>query len=408
MQPDVREFYRERLGRATERVDTRIVLQMHRIVWLTIDEIFVSLTARRSEKLPRPLQERPGPGAKTSTGKQPDLAFFERAETVQRPNVPIDEILATSPQAVLLGDPGSGKTTLLRKIAHRWAAQGASDVLFATSADKVPSQLAGFLPVYLELRYFAQELSANPSLRLEDYLARAPWDWAQDRAADVGELIAKHTRDGRCLFLFDGLDEAIDKNLRVRVVDEVDGLLSKRPGCRCVVTSRVVGYELSPMPDTFQVTTLEPFTPRQTCEFFQKWALAIERQEDIKEDDFTRKRAKARADDILRGLGYDPARMDQEDAERADPAKRRLQELAQNPMLCTLIGLIHHQGKRMPEDRVELYQHCVEAFIYDWEIQKRIRKVAPDKASAACDYYVAHHIRGHKHGYIRAHAACPF
>lgn len=406
---DIRDFYRKQLDRTAQRVDTSIVLQMQRIVALTIDEIFVPLTCRTYEDPKRWANlldltfESPADSWEGFQTTNAEFKFFttdlnkyqEQGLAVStdpalfrstpRANTPIEEVLSEESRVVLLGDPGSGKSTLLRWLVHRWALAGSHAEPVSLFPDLTPpdtGKLHSLLPVPLTLRDFAQQLSNRPGLTLAEYLRHEAWNqWPTGQGSEVGEFVHNEATKGECLFLFDGLDEAIDAGLRARVVDAIETLIHAMPACHFVVTSRVIGYELAPMTGGFSEWALEPFKPNQTQEFFHKWALAVERHEDVAPlekpaDDFTKRRARQRADEILQGIGIGLAGPTEGVAASVvDPSKRRLQDLAQNPMLCTLIGLIHHQGKRLPEDRCELYRLCLEAFIYDWEIQKRTLQI---------------------------------
>ena len=372
---DVRSRYRDFLRRTTERVDTRIILQMQRIIALKLDEIFVPLTAReepRNRKEEGDLIRAAAEAKSVEEHFDPtfDLILIRegrsRLSELGRTGVSISELLHESPLNVLLGDPGSGKSTVLRWLIRQWAN--------APEESAAPGE-AALLPVPVTLRYFAAWLGENPSAgksSLADFLGRAAWEETTD-AADFGTLALQHAADGKAILLLDGLDEALDADARRAVVDAVIDFLDAFPRCQCLVTSRVVGYDSAPLPASFSAWRVEPFADEGVRLFYEKWALAIERSEDILEDDFTHRRAKARREDIHAALGLSDADSTASSPARPDDALA-VRELARNPMLATLIGLIHHQGRRLPRDRAELYRLCLEAFIYDWESLKRVRR----------------------------------
>ncbi|MCI0410227.1 MAG: HEAT repeat domain-containing protein, partial [Acidobacteria bacterium] len=149
------------------------------------------------------------------------------------------------------------------------------------------------------------------------------------------------------------------------------------------VTSRIVGYEH--LGGEFQAATLEPFTDSQMEDFFNRWLCAVEKGEDIlAEDQAIERRAQRRAVDLIGQI-------------RANPGIR---SLAANPLLCTIIGLIHRQGGALPQHRVELYKLCVDTFIFNWEMHKRRRGLAEpgldkDETQAVLEV-IALHL--HQHG----------
>jgi predicted NACHT family NTPase len=47
-----------------------------------------------------------------------------------------------------------------------------------------------------------------------------------------------------------------------------------------------------------------------------------------------------------------------------------VERLAKNPLLLTILALIHHQGTRLPQRRVELYRLCIEALAETWNLTR--------------------------------------
>jgi HEAT repeat protein len=390
---DVERLYFEGLLSTTRDIDTRIVLQMQRIITPRVSDVFVPLTVTGIE--PRLGSEGDREDRKNGAEtEERDRNLHLRMTTPVPPRIstgrpiPVTEIVTGRQfNNVILGDPGSGKSTLLRWMVQMMAGRRfppAQDTLFPPPTKESPldSLPASIVPVQITLRFFAQALDDAGGLSLLQYLSEHAWrESFADKAATVGKYVLEAAKGGNALFLLDGLDEAINADVRKRVVEAISGLNRELSGNRLLVTSRMIGYELAPLPDAFAAWTLNPFTPKQTGEFFRKWALLIEREEDVPDqgvDEFMRRRAEVRGTEILQGMGYRvgptgelEAELDQE----SDEALQHVRQLAANPMLCTLIGLIHHQGKRLPDDRAELYRLCLEAFVFDWEIQKRIRQI---------------------------------
>lgn len=279
---------------------------------------------------------------------------------------------------LIQGDPGSGKSTLVKWLIQQTLKTPRKEPLFGWKE--------GIVPVPITLRYFAQWIMDGKGESLRDYLAGEAWlESFSVEAEKIGGWVLKQAAEGGAVFFFDGLDEAMDLNLRRKVVQGIDALWREFRHCRFIVTSRVIGYELAPVPETFSVWRLEPFTPAQIRTFFHKWSALMEREEDLPGvdeagDKFFEARMRKRMQGILDALGI-PADENEKSKGKskakssANAVQSSIQRLATNPMLCTLLGLIHHQGRRMPQDRAELYRLCLEAFVYDWEIQKRTRKL---------------------------------
>src|SRR5262245_18081974 len=47
-------------------------------------------------------------------------------------------------------------------------------------------------------------------------------------------------------------------------------------------------------------------------------------------------------------------------------ATKEVRSLASNPLMVTILALIHHQNVRLPERRVKLYELCVQSLAETW------------------------------------------
>jgi len=150
--------------------------------------------------------------------------------------------------------------------------------------------------------------------------------------------------------------------MKQRTAGAIEELLKRYAGNRCMVTSRIIGYDAAPLGGSFVTATLEPFNDEQMDQFFHNWMYAVERREDIVEDAATRTRAEQKAQELIEQI-------------QAHPGVR---VLATNPLLCTIIGLIHRQGGTLPSQRVELYKLCIDTFIFNWEMHKRRKGMVQD------------------------------
>jgi formylglycine-generating enzyme required for sulfatase activity len=126
------------------------------------------------------------------------------------------------------------------------------------------------------------------------------------------------------------------------------------PGNRFVATSRIAGYEDAPLDKgLFAETTITPFDDEQIRAFTLRWSRAFERAglaEASGPDPLLEQRAGARAVDLDQAIFGSP----------------HITALARNPLLLTILAIIHNQGARLPDRRVDLYRLCVEALAETW------------------------------------------
>ncbi|MDD2775981.1 MAG: HEAT repeat domain-containing protein [Gallionella sp.] len=362
---DVLNRYLEKLIHEHRRIDARGVMQVSRMIELTLDEVFIELTVRmgKAEKfeLSREFESR--------DDEERDLRRERYAAPQVETGISSAELWQRHAAWVLLGDPGAGKTTLLKHYALQSArAFLATQQPFALSESKGDSPRTGdseaFLPILIPLRFLAAEL-AQQSWQAKDavlnYLANQGliemgFEDSTERAALFAEFKLA-LKNGRALLLFDGLDEQRDANIQRNTVQAIESVLQTYPNNCCLVSSRIIGYDAAPLGASFHTATLEPFNDEQMAKFFQQWIYAVEQQEDIDPDENTQKRAKEKADELIAQI----------------QANAGIRTLAANPLLCTIIGLIRRQGATLPTIRVELYKLCIDTFIFNWELQKRRR-----------------------------------
>ena len=142
-----------------------------------------------------------------------------------------------SAKLAVLGAPGSGKTTLLKHVA----------LTFAHGRSPAPRLRARHnVPILLFLREHASKIIAQPSPALSELIT----EFCKEKRAPLNvppgwfdRLLAK----GRCVVMFDGLDEVADPETRKAIVAWVERQMSIHARNRFVVTSRPHGYQNNPL-----------------------------------------------------------------------------------------------------------------------------------------------------------------
>lgn len=214
---------------------------------------------------------------------------------------------------VILGDPGSGKSTLVKYLAHRAA------------TDETPR-----VPILVVLREYVRQ-GRNDGL-----LAFAADEMSVHLATPVSadQLVAL-AEGGDALLLVDGFDEVASEDQRTRVRDMVAGLARRFRRLPIVATSRIVGYDRAPLPDTFRELRIAPFEADAIERFVDRWY-------DLAMPDEPRERDRRRAA-LKAALDAEP----------------RAKELARNPLFATLIALVQFHEANLPGERAKLYELLV-------------------------------------------------
>ncbi len=270
-----------------------------------------------------PLTAIPEKADVTTTFRTDPLSFLERGA-----------------RTVVLGDPGSGKSTLLKFLAL----VGHSAPL-QTRYNASPDER---LPVFITLRRYADELKTRKNLSLIDYIQEVVQGDFTLNSADV-DFFEYYLESGQAILLFDGLDELPNPQFKQIVRDRIRTLITTYPRNTVVVTSRIIGYG-SPFrfdEKEFSHYRLARLQLPQVEQFVADWyqvRIDNERERKMYINDLVR---------ILQSDDY-----------------RAIRELAENPLLPTIIVLVHRIDAVLPDERVILYQKCTETLLVTWHTWK--------------------------------------
>lgn len=322
-----------------------------KVVNIELDGIYVTLRATRQsaqrtevEWLASEMAMAPG---ERHRGR--DLASHEDTT-----HVTVNEALAEHSRLIVLGDPGSGKTTLLRYVALLYARDLAEGTRLVS--DKLGLAESAWLPIFLPLRqigrYLAEHRPKDDGTEGHAILLHFLAQVLQNERIEVpGDFFDEWLNGGRAVVLLDGLDEVADPLLRRRVSRLVDAFTRAYPRCRYVVTSRIVGYtEAAQLTEGYATTTVRDFSMADVRVFLAQWhRLVAVGQMGPGEP------AEAHAENQTRQL---MASIEKND---------RVRELAINPLMLTVIALIHRDRVKLPDRRAELYQEAVDVLLGKWD-----------------------------------------
>jgi len=335
-----------------------------RLVHIELDQIYITLRATRQQGV-KAVCDRDGEeawlAAEASLAPGEPRQLPERmGVTTETVTVSINEALAAYPRLAVLGDPGSGKTTLLRYLALLYARD------LAESTTLVPEKLglneSGRLPILLTLRHLGAFLQTRPEDGTEghavllDFLFRS---LANERITLPGDFFDDWLKKGESVILLDGLDEVADPDLRRRVSRLVEDFTRAYPQCRYVATSRIVGYTgPARLGEGYVTTTIRDFTMEDVEHFLIHWhrLVAIGQMGPGGS-------AEAYAADQTRRLM------------QAIEGNERIRELAINPLLLTVIAMVHRDRVKLPDRRAELYAEAIDVLLGKWEEAKGVQEV---------------------------------
>lgn len=253
-----------------------------------------------------------------------------------------------NPNLAILGPPGSGKTTLLKHVT------------LTLAGNKIPKKFRR-TPVLIYLRETVDAITRGEDLGLvAEFVAnkihtQAPVGWFESKL-----------KRGKCVVMFDGLDEIPSPDVRRTVSRWVDTQIKKYPVNRYMLTSRPFGYRSNPI-EGLTVFEVRPFSADQVRRFVHNWYLANESAAAGDTTDAGVKMVAAKgADDLLTRI-----RKNQD-----------LADLAVNPLLLTMIATVHRFKSSLPGKRVELYAEICDVFLGNRQRAKGIEPADTDLTPA--------------------------
>ncbi|MEQ9483578.1 tetratricopeptide repeat protein [Coleofasciculus sp. F4-SAH-05] len=184
---------------------------------------------------------------------------------------------------------------------------------------------------------------------MNDECRDAPWR--------VSTLLCEKMRQGECLVLLDGLDEVFNQTSRQQIVKQIEAFVTDYPDNNYVITSRIAGYQDVKLGSRFTQFTITQMEFEQVERFLRRWCLAIEKaQKPDETEEIWRREAEKEAEELLEAI----------------QGNEGVKRLTGNPLLLTILALIHRNGSRLPNRRVELYALAVKTLIEDWQLSKNL------------------------------------
>jgi formylglycine-generating enzyme required for sulfatase activity len=289
----------------------------------------------------------------SEAGPHPDelmgLEIAAAAHEVTHPRLlSVLEAIVQNQHVVLLGDPGAGKSTVLSYIGLTLALhQAEPEGGWLAHLPGWPSGQTDLLPVHVVLRDFARRMK---SVRDGEQPQRL-WGFIMNQLYEVNlgdaeGLLRTALEEGSALVMLDGLDEISNVRQLDFVRKAITSFVERYPRCRVLITCRTLTYQnwewrLPGIP----FFTIAPLSDVQIDHFIARWYAELARIGIISRSD---------ARDLVVKLREAVARAD-------------LHSLATNPLLLTVMALVHTHKGRLPDARSLLYEETVDLMLLHWE-----------------------------------------
>ena len=321
---------------------------------LEVEQVFVQLAVAATEGVNRSVHD---PLRSTYAASGNPVWDFIRA---------LQKDITTPRCLAIIGPPGCGKTTLLQHVA----------LAFATGRHR-RHRVRSLIPVFLFLRDHGRAITESAPVPSLGSLLQAHFGAEGSHyPTPPAYWFTRQLDSGHLIILLDGLDEIADSDARYRVGKWIDEQVQFNPKTIFIVTARPQGYREAAL-QRARVLEVQPFSAEQGRSFIRGWYLANELNTATPQSSTQEieRRARSGATDLIERLRLAPA----------------LGALTVNPLLLTMIAMVHRYRGALPRSRAELYGEIAEVLLSRW----RQAKGVPDVLTSAQTLVVLRSISSH-------------
>jgi energy-coupling factor transporter ATP-binding protein EcfA2 len=243
---------------------------------------------------------------------------------------------------LILGKPGSGKTTLMKWIA-----------LQCLKKEKAPF-FSQFIPVFISLK----DLGKDPDHTFrKKNIVNLTVQILEEENISAESFLDHQLKANRLLFLLDGLDEIGDEKVRREVIQWIQKQYIYKSAL--IVTSRFSGLHRASgleFREDIPAFAIQDFEMEDVDAFLQNWYRDVEI--------------------AVTGELYVQKAVEQGEKKHKDLMNiikdhDKLKELAVNPLLLTIIAIVHRTRAVLPRERHKLYEECLKVMIELWNLANR-------------------------------------
>jgi formylglycine-generating enzyme required for sulfatase activity len=267
---------------------------------------------------------------KTKDKKNADQEIAAMSEPQESPLIDIEVLISRTDNLMLRGNAGTGKTTLVKHLVN------------TVLQDSCPDPLRGYLPVLVFCKTLWQvyrEMCKDGErvIHCEEILTIY---LAQTQCGLTWEVAADYLAKQKAIFFFDGLDEA-PAAWRDEMINLITALRLRYPHNRFVLTGRPHGLE-GRAKEKFggSLRDIAPLNEIQVEEYIHKWFRAVSGK--------AQGMANLNAADMLADIRQ----------------HEHIAVFTQNPLLLAAVCVLYLSGKRIPDQRADLYNRIVENLLW--------------------------------------------
>ncbi|NIM17712.1 MAG: SUMF1/EgtB/PvdO family nonheme iron enzyme [Candidatus Aminicenantes bacterium] len=320
--------YKEWVKEFFSTMDIDLLARKGEVITVSLPELYIPIETRNpfyKEKL-----EKEGIVSEEDVYLEAPRKHVKDEKSGEPPAIDIEVLLGRKDRILLRGGAGTGKTTLIKHLAY------------TVTHDICPAPLRGYLPVIVFLKdlwlvYHEEIRKDRKKMVFEDLLVlylnktRCPLAW---------DIISAYLSQQNVLFLIDGLDEVPD-HLRKDLVNIIKQFQFENKKNRFLLTGRphgIAGAAASHFGT--DIHDIEPLNRRMVEDFIKKWFKAVS--------------------GMAKGVGEVTAGGMLSDISQHE----HISVFTQNPLLLTAVCILYQDGKRIPDQRADLYNRIIDNLVH--------------------------------------------
>ena len=243
-------------------------------------------------------------------------------------------------KVVVVGGAGLGKTTSLNYLYCKY------EELY----NEYP------LKIKIDLRDYAEDITINKkaiiSCIAEQFLKKTKRT-SKANLTETEMILSEYLENGRCLVIFDALDEIPTQDARNSVRTEIANFCELYFLNRYIISTREVGYLKNKFDNSFVHLKIDKFSREQIRDYSKNWFKVYHTNPKFSDFDafwevFSR-----------------------------DVEKANCHNLIVNPIILILALVILDTNQSLPSRKVDFYEKCVNTFLSEREIQRGLLDISP-------------------------------
>jgi formylglycine-generating enzyme required for sulfatase activity/predicted MPP superfamily phosphohydrolase/energy-coupling factor transporter ATP-binding protein EcfA2 len=320
---EVPKEYKDWVSEFHSTMDIDLLAKKGEVITVSLPEVYIPIETRNPFYKEKIKEEEFLTGEVIQVGARDIHASTKK--TGEPSTIDIEILMGRKKRILLKGEAGMGKTTLIKHLAY------------CITNGICPSSLRGYLPVMVFLKdlwlvYNEEIQKTKKKLIFEDLLILY---LEKSKCKLTWETIFHFLSHQRALFLVDGLDE-VPAHLRMELVEILAQFIFENKENRFLITGRPHGAGGADAARFGEdLYDIEPLNEQKVKEFIKKWFCAVS----------------ARA----RGLGEVTAASMILDISQHE----HISVFTRNPLLLTAVCILYQDGKRIPEQRADLYNRII-------------------------------------------------